>query len=74
MANIIKIKRSSVKDQAPSSLEYGELALNYADARLYFKDSTGSYGYFEGLTASVATQQAATAGQPTDTEVLTWMV
>lgn len=41
MANKIILKKSSVIGKIPqvSDLEYGELALNYADKRLYFKTS-----------------------------------
>ena len=42
MANTIKIKRSSTPSQTPSSLDYGELALNYADGKLYYKNSSNN--------------------------------
>lgn len=40
----IKIYRSSVSGNVPSAvnLDYGELALNYADGRLYFKDASNN--------------------------------
>jgi hypothetical protein len=38
MANIVKIKRSGAASQAPSILEDGELALNYADGKLFYKN------------------------------------
>jgi len=41
MSNTIKIKRSGVSSQVPSSLEYGELALNYADGKMFYKNSSG---------------------------------
>lgn len=37
MANRIKIRRSGVAGKQPTSLEIGELGLNYADGILYFK-------------------------------------
>lgn len=47
MANKIILKKSSVigKIPATSDLDYGELALNYADGKLYYKkvDNTVSY-------------------------------
>ena len=48
MANTIKIKNSGVSSNTPTagSLEYGELALNYADGRLFFKKDTSSVKYF----------------------------
>ena len=44
MANTIRLKKSSVASKVPfpADLDYGELALNYADGRLYFKDSSGA--------------------------------
>lgn len=43
MANRIKLKKSVVASRAPTvnDLEYGELAINYNDGRLYFKKSDG---------------------------------
>ena len=48
MSNKIILKKSSVADKVPSTgdLEYGELAINYADKRLYFKDSNNNISYF----------------------------
>jgi hypothetical protein len=42
MANTILIKRSNVPDSVPGAgnLVPGELALNYSDGNLFFKDST----------------------------------
>lgn len=42
MANTILIKKSGTASAVPSTLSYGELALNYADGRLYYKNSAGS--------------------------------
>jgi len=41
MAQIIKLKRSQVELQQPttSSLDYGELAINYADGKVFFRKS-----------------------------------
>jgi len=41
MATNITIKRSSVTGKVPTTgdLEYGELAINYADGIIYYKDS-----------------------------------
>lgn len=48
MANKIVLKKSSVVGKIPqvSDLEYGELALNYADNRLYFKGSDNTINSF----------------------------
>jgi hypothetical protein len=48
MANIVKIKRSGTANAAPTSLEYGELALNYADGKLYYKNSSDNIVQFSG--------------------------
>jgi len=44
MANVIKIKQSSVASRVPqaSDLEQGELAINTNDEKLYTKNSSGS--------------------------------
>jgi hypothetical protein len=36
---VIRLKKSSVPGELPSSLEHGELAINYADGKLYYKDN-----------------------------------
>jgi len=47
MANVIKIKNSGTASAAPTSLEYGELAINYADGILFFKDSSNTIISFD---------------------------
>jgi hypothetical protein len=44
MTNKITIKRSSVPSKVPAAgdLDYGELAINYADGNLFFKNSSNS--------------------------------
>lgn len=44
MASIVQLKKSSVTNKVPltTDLEYGELALNYADGKLYYKKSDGT--------------------------------
>ena len=39
MANVVKIKNSGVTSAAPATLEYGEIAINYADNKLFYKNS-----------------------------------
>jgi len=39
MANTIKIKRSGTATQVPSSLEHGELAINYTDGKLFYRNN-----------------------------------
>ena len=64
MANTIKIKNSGVSSNSPAagSLEYGELALNYTDGRLFFKKDSSNVKYFTtseysntSITANTAT-------------------
>ena len=52
MANVIKIKNSGTATNAPASLEHGEIAINYADGILFYKDSDQmiQVGYFLTLT------------------------
>lgn len=42
MANTIKIKRSGIANVVPGSLEYGELAINYADGKIYYKNNANN--------------------------------
>ena len=46
MASLLKLKKSSVSGKAPltTDLEYGELALNYADGLLFYKTSNNEVG------------------------------
>ena len=49
IANTILIhKKSGITGNTPSSLANGEMALNYADGKLYYKNSTGKIAYFYG--------------------------
>ena len=53
MSTLIKLKKSSVAGRVPDSsdLEYGELALNYADGMLYYKSSTNEVFKFKDSAA-----------------------
>lgn len=42
MANTIKIRNSGTTTNVPSALENGEIAVNYADGILFFKDGGGT--------------------------------
>lgn len=54
MANtILQVKKSGVTGNVPSSLNYGELALNYADGRLYYKNSSGAIVYISSSSSSI---------------------
>ena len=46
MANTaIQLKKSGATGNTPSGLAFGEVALNYADGRLYYKNSGGGTSY-----------------------------
>lgn len=47
MANVIKIKSSGVASSIPTSLEYGEIAINYTDKKLFYKDNTNTIVDFD---------------------------
>ena len=42
MASTIKVKNSGTASAVPASLEYGELGLNYADGKIFYKDSSNA--------------------------------
>ena len=65
MANTIKIKNSGTASSAPSSLEHGELAINYRDGKIFYKNHLNSI-------TSVDTTLIANDG-PTKAEILAWM-
>lgn len=74
MANtIIQLKKSGLTGNVPSSLNYGELALNYADGKLFYKNSLGSIVNFSSgaTTNSFSTINASStlilASSATDT-------
>lgn len=53
MATIIKLKGSALPNVAPSvnDLSYKEVALNYADGKLYFKNANNQIAYFTAADA-----------------------
>ena len=61
MANtIIQLKKSGISGNVPSSLSYGELALNYNDGKLYYKNANNIITYISSgsQTNSFATVNA----------------
>lgn len=54
MSTKIRLKKSGATGNTPSSidLEYGELALNYADGVLYYKDNANSIKFIAGASAN----------------------
>ena len=70
MSNRFLIKKSSVAGRIPlaGDLEYGELALNYTDGKLYYKTSSNSIASLVGADNYVQIDRqsyTATAGQVT---------
>ena len=73
MATAVKLKRSSVSGRVPttSDLDYGELAINYTDKKLYFKDNTNTIITVDisgasggaGITVSGTAPSSPTNGQ-----------
>jgi hypothetical protein len=57
MANTIKIKNSGTASNVPTSLEFGEIALNYADGKLYYKNSLNSIVEFSSAGGSPSTAE-----------------
>lgn len=55
MANVIKIKNSGITTHAPASLEFGELAINYVDGTLFYKDSSNTIVSFD-ISEAIAQQ------------------
>jgi hypothetical protein len=53
MANIIRIKGNGTSGTPPSDLQYRELALNYADKRLYFKNADNQIDYFAATSGGI---------------------
>lgn len=67
MANTIKLKRTSTPSSTPSSLEYGELAINYADGKIFYKNSSNSIVEFTSAANLAGTVYNATIGDGTST-------
>lgn len=54
MANIIKIKSSGTSSNVPGALENGEIAINYADGDIFYKNSSGSIKVFKTTPAIIS--------------------
>jgi hypothetical protein len=67
MSDIIRLKRTAVQGVAPTSLDFGELALNYhsSGGKLYYKNSAGTIVEFTLASGAAEIVEAATtAGFP----------
>ena len=60
MSNKVLLKKSSVLGKAPETtdLDYGELALNYADGLLYFKNASNTIQSFAAYNSATVTLTA----------------
>lgn len=60
----VKIRRSGTTTSTPSSLDHGELAINYADAKLFWKDATNTIRsfVFQAYASATHKSQHATGG------------
>ncbi|MFN3628448.1 MAG: hypothetical protein ACK4J1_07075 [Hylemonella sp.] len=58
MAQVIKVKQSSVAGKVPTTaqLQLGELALNTTDGKLYFKKNVSGTESIVAVSASTASQ------------------
>lgn len=66
MANTIKIKRNGTSSTVPTSLEHGELAINYADGKIFYKNSSNNIVEFSpSNTASFNVSDTAPASPST---------
>jgi hypothetical protein len=67
MTNTVLLKRSSTANSAPSAgnLQYGELALNYADGNLFYKNSSNV------VTVIASNQFVSVIGNVTSSNVVT---
>lgn len=72
MANIVILKKSSVTSKVPltTDLVYGELAVNYTDGKIYFKDSSNAIQFF-GSSSATQTLSNKTISNVTLTGTLT---
>ena len=61
MANTVKIRRSGTTTSTPSSLDHGELAINYADDTLFWKDAANVIQSFVFQAYASATHKSSHA-------------
>jgi archaellum component FlaG (FlaF/FlaG flagellin family) len=75
MANKVLLKKSSVAAKVPvaADLDYGELALNYQDGKIYYKKADNSIDSFSSAVGSVAgvASVAGNTGAVTATQLIT---
>lgn len=54
MANVIQLKKSGVENKRPSTLESGEIAINFHDGNIYYKDSSNNISELKRLDERLA--------------------
>jgi hypothetical protein len=65
--NTIKLKRSATPSSSPASLEHGELAINYTDEKLFYKNASNSIKEFSlNQSAGISAGGNIDAGTPID--------
>jgi hypothetical protein len=64
MANVIKLKNSGTANSTPTSLEVGELAINYADGILYYKNSSNAISILSSALSAQGTSSIEIATTP----------
>jgi hypothetical protein len=65
----IQLKKSGASGNTPSNLNFGEVALNYADGKLYYKDDSGNTSFIKNsnsFSTIVANSYSLVAGTNTD--------
>ena len=68
MASKIILKKSSVAAKAPvvGDLDFGELAINYTDGKLYFKDASNAITFFQSAGGSSSSNLAPSDTAPSN--------
>lgn len=67
MANVIKLKNSGTSSSTPTYLDYGELAINYSDGKIFYKNSSNTIVEFTSAANLAGTVYNATIGDGTNT-------
>lgn len=57
MPNTIKLKNSGTSSNVPASLEHGELAINYADGKIFYKNSSNAVVEFSSSGGGNSSQE-----------------
>ena len=71
MATKVRLKKSAIAGRIPGSatLDYGELAINYVDGRLWYKNSSNAIKSFADSDRVQASISAATSSTATNVNV-----